>query len=280
VKIKSQFAIIISIVFLSSTPLFSQNKNDKIKGHWGGCSKEYGYRELAISDSLIYIFDLNFGGLSFPVPYEIKKDYTILNKTDTVFFNSLSSNLLTMKYNNSVDTLKLIDKLIPFENPDVYCELEMSPFQYQEYLDNQFFKRALKNKHKCISKQDVDLNLNAKIISSIDIDDFENQDSFKGVYSEKIEFEILEKNIENYQKPNIVELKKNPNNNHILIIVDYWGRCYEDFDVNFEIINDNIVNLTINQSNYSCDNICKMKLYIIAKEENYNLKNINLFDGK
>ena len=279
-KTKLQFSLIISILFLSSITLFSQNINDKIKGHWGGCSKEYGYMEMVISDSLIYVFDLNFGGMSTPIPYEFKKDYSILNKTDTIYFNSLNTNSLTIQYNNSIDTLKLIDKLIPFENLDVYCEMEMTPIQYREYLDNQFFERALKYKHKCISNFDIKLKLNAKTISSIDIDDFQTHENFEIIHLENIEFKIVEKNIKNYQKPVLVELKSNPNNNNSLIIVDYWGKCYDDFDVKFEIISDDIVNLKINQTNYSCDNICKIRLYLNVMTENYNLKDIKLFEIK
>lgn len=272
-KIQTKYLI---LLFLLSNTLIGQI-NNKIKGHWGGCNEEYGYTELIITDTIMYHREIMSGILSH-VPYKYEKDYAVTVYSDTLFFEDISENKITVRHFDNESTFYLLNKLTPFENPNVYCEKEMTPRQFNEYLELQFYERALKHKHKCISKSDIESTFNAKLISSNDINGFLFQDDFESVYSENIEFEYIEKNIDNYQSPILFEFKENHDNNKILLIVDYWGKCYDNFNVTFEIVDKDSVNMKIKQTDFSCDKKCKVRLYINGGTKNYDIKSINIID--
>lgn len=280
------------LIFIFSTSLFGQNINDKIKGHWAGCNSEIGYNEMVISDSLIYYRHSKVGGLgSHPWPYKYDNNNLVIlfpeNMTDTIHIKTLYKNKIIRTFKNKEsDTLYLISKNTPYEDPNIYCQIEMTPRQYGDYLSAEFYKREIKNMHKCVSLFDIDLHYNAdneKIDFEKLFDDLNNDpksqlpDDFRAVHTDNIDFKIIEKTTE-YHEPTLVEFKTNEKNGLSLIIIDYYGRCYDDIDVYFEIKDDYNVDCNIKQSNMSCDDSCKIRLYFILNTINYTVKNITLHD--
>ena len=278
------------ILLIISTTLFAQNTNDKIKGHWGGCNKEYGYNEMIISDSLIYYRDISGLG-SFPRPYKYERNQVITqysgSENDTIHLLTINKNLITRRFNNKeIDTLYLISKKTPYENINIYCEMEMEPQQYADYLRTKFHERAIKNTHKCISYFELDVHYNAdnekidlkKLFDDLNNDpDFKLPDDFRTVRTDNIDFEIIEKT-NKYSEPILVEFKTNDKNGLSLIIIDYYGRCYDDINIDFEIKDDTNVDFNISQTNMSCDKSCKLRLYFVVDTINYTIKNIALHD--
>lgn len=281
---------LIFALLIISTTLFAQNTNDKIKGHWAGCNKEYGYNEMIISDSLIYFRDTSGFG-PFPQPYKYENNQVIIqyseNNIDTIHLLTINKNLITSRFNNKeIDTLYLISKKTPYENTNIYCEMEMEPRQYADYLRTKFYERAIKNKHKCVSTFEMDLRYNTnneiidfnKFMKDLKNDpNFKLPDDFRTVRTDNIDFEIIEKT-NKYFEPIIVEFKTNDKNGLSLIIIDYCGRCYDDINIDFEIKDDTNVDFNISQTNMSCDQSCKLRLYFVVDTINYTIKNIALHD--
>lgn len=158
------------LFFILTISFIGQNSNSEIKGQWKGCDKESGYFEMIVSDSLIYQIDSRTGGFS-SIPF----NYTYKNNNVSLFYpnDSLNSitfylqvidkNTLIRKYDGKkADTLKLLDKSTPHDNINRYCEFEMTPSQYNDYLISQFWERVIMNQHKCVAHDEFYYKLNAK----------------------------------------------------------------------------------------------------------------------
>ncbi len=270
---KKLITIIIFLFVLNLT--YGQDIHTKIKGHWNYCDKEQGYSELFISDTLIYHISRN-SGLSAPLEYNFKKNYALIKySSDTIFFNSITKNKVVItSLNKQRDTLSRLKEKASPVNRKIDCSLEMNPRQYSSYLETEFEVRRIKNELKCISPIYEKFKEKIHPISDEELGMLKIDTSKPNVFIDYLDYQIIKEDTKS-NKTKLIEIIVNPEiENKALVVIDYWGFCYNNFRSSATIDDDNYLNLNVNQFEEPCDKECHLRLYFELHLLNYKIKGI------
>lgn len=279
--------IFISLVLFFTFPSISQTLNEKIKGNWYHCDKEMGYVEITVYDTILSRkFMLDNLVMNSPLIYGTQDNEIVINPrypeiSETIKVNVLNNEMIVFSgFTYKKDTLHLIERNIPDFKRKLFCEMEMTPRQYSEYLETEYELRRIKKRHKCISPL---INRIRKEFQPVDNEqlpkefaDFFADTTRISAISNFVDYKIIDKSPQSDKRTEFVDLITNEKSNDALLIIDEYAKCYTDYNHRVNIVNDELIDVILKPIDYGCEKKCRKRLYIWVSLENYKIKGIKI----
>lgn len=284
---------LLNIALIVALHCSAQSTHDEFKGHWHFCHPSQEYSEVLITDSLIDLLNFDMFGV-IPIQYSFEDGFALSNRafkddesqwtlhqrpySDTLVYEPLSSNQMVIFWYGRNDTLTRL-KEKPTNFYDYNCSAGMSIRNFESVLLYEFEKRKIKANLHCTPSILTSIETKDNTIYNLEVD-WEQDTITPHVSAPYVEYQYIDVDSTKLTSPKFVFEKWNPDSSICLVVIDYFGSCYDEYARHAKIDATGALSLVLQPRNFTqCFDRCAMRFYFELSIRNFTFEEI-LLNGK